>query len=705
MWFTRRAFLQQTGATLAAWGASDRWLSAWARHYGPALAAPTRRKLALLIGINQYPNTEPLAGCLTDVALQRELLIHRFGFHPQDILCLTDTQATRSAIVTTFVEHLLAQAQPDDLVVFHFSGLGSTVSDGTTPQPSYVTADDPGTDADRPLVGDLLDTTLEKLLRSLSTSHVLTVLDSSHTASHLPLQGSLRVRTRLNPSHAVLTSSDQLLELGLDRQVRLNRTQRNGLRLSALSLGQPAVEVHRTGFTAGLLTYALTQALWQATPASSLSVSLQYAATQTSALIGPPSAAWPTIATAQATPPWWRDLPTTPAEGTITQIDETGPLVHLWLGGMAPAVLEHYGLNSQLRLVQPDAADRPPTLLQIQARDGLIARAKRLGDAANLDNSPLQVGQFVQEQVRLIARNVGLTIALDSHLDRIERVDAISALSAIPRIAATASGDQPADYLFSRAAAQEPTQVAIVPTNTRSDVPMNPSTPGSYGLFSVGLETIPNTIGEPGEAVKVAVRRLTPKLQTLLAIKLLHLSSNAETSQLALQAILETAAPQPTPLTVQDTRPGALPKLPQPPAPVAIVAGTSVQYRLMNFSDRPLYPLLLSHDGRGLVYWESVGLSVAPRAELLLPLTLEQLIKTSQLYLICSRAPFSQTQSVLPFGGFGGPLAMTNPIEVVQAILQDLHQASAVEPALAAPDTLALDMNAWATLQIQYQLV
>lgn len=705
MRFTRRAFLQQTGAALAVWGASDSLLSTWVKHYGQALAAPTRRKLALLVGINQYPNAEPLAGCLTDVELQRELLIHRFGVHPQDIICLTDAQATRSAIVTAFTEHLLAQAQPDDLVVFHFSGLGSTVSDGIAPQPSYVMVDEPVTDSEQPLVSDLLDTTLEQLLRSLSTNHVIVVLDTSHTAPHLPLQGSLRVRTRLNPSHAILTRSEQLLELGLDRQVRLNRTQSNNLRLSALSLGQPAVEVHHTGFTAGLLTYALTQALWQATPASSLAVSLQSAAVQTSALIGPSSTSWPSIAATQPNPAWLQELPVSPAEGSIIDFDEAGQLVHLWLGGIAPSVLEHYGLNSQLRLVQPNTPEQPPTLLQIQARDGLMARAKRVGNASNPDNSPLHVGQFVQEQVRLIARNVGLTIALDSHLDRIERVDAISALSAIPRVVATASSDQPADYLFSRAAVKEPTQVAVLPTNARSDVPTNPAAPGSYGLFSVGLETIPNTIGEQGEAVKVAVRRLTPKLQTLLAIKLLQLTCNADTSQFPLQAVLETVASQPARLSIQTTRQGTLPRVPQPPAQVTIAAGTSVQYRLMNLSDRPLYPLLLSDDGRGLVYWESVGLSIPAGEFFLLPLPLEPLIKTSQLYLIGSCAPFSQTQSVLPFGGFGGPLAITNPIEVVQAILQDLHQASAVDPALAPPDTLALDMNAWATLQMQYQFV
>ncbi len=79
----RRTFLTQAGLGLSEAGLV--WLGDRDQQ---ALAKPTRRKLALLVGINQYSSTSnflPLAGCLTDVELQRELLIHRFGFQPSDI--------------------------------------------------------------------------------------------------------------------------------------------------------------------------------------------------------------------------------------------------------------------------------------------------------------------------------------------------------------------------------------------------------------------------------------------------------------------------------------------------------------------------------------------------------------------------------------------------------------------------------------------
>gem|GEM_PF-3835566 len=76
--------------------------------YGKLLAQDTPRKLALLVGINQY--SYPIAtlnGCINDVRLQQELLIHRFGFNSQDILTLTDEAATQKGILTAFEEHLI----------------------------------------------------------------------------------------------------------------------------------------------------------------------------------------------------------------------------------------------------------------------------------------------------------------------------------------------------------------------------------------------------------------------------------------------------------------------------------------------------------------------------------------------------------------------------------------------------------------------
>ncbi|MEO0685288.1 MAG: caspase family protein, partial [Cyanobacteria bacterium J06649_11] len=123
----RRIFLQRIGSILAVFGLTESSWWAKASSLQQALADTNPRKLALLVGINQYSQIPALKGCLTDVELQRELLIHRFGFQPLDILSLTNKQATREGIENAFLEHLVKQAKPGDVVVFHFSGYGSRV--------------------------------------------------------------------------------------------------------------------------------------------------------------------------------------------------------------------------------------------------------------------------------------------------------------------------------------------------------------------------------------------------------------------------------------------------------------------------------------------------------------------------------------------------------------------------------------------------
>lgn len=94
----RRHFLQFASSTLVTLGLSQLDISCQGNRYGKILAQDTPRKLALLVGINNYPKSDRfshLQGCLTDVELQRQLLIHRFGFQDSDILTLTNADASR----------------------------------------------------------------------------------------------------------------------------------------------------------------------------------------------------------------------------------------------------------------------------------------------------------------------------------------------------------------------------------------------------------------------------------------------------------------------------------------------------------------------------------------------------------------------------------------------------------------------------------
>ncbi len=87
----RRHFLQATGTTLASIGLSQLDFFTQADRTHQVLAQPGSRKLALLIGINAYTGGIPqLAGCMSDVEMQYELLRHRYGFNESDIIMLTD---------------------------------------------------------------------------------------------------------------------------------------------------------------------------------------------------------------------------------------------------------------------------------------------------------------------------------------------------------------------------------------------------------------------------------------------------------------------------------------------------------------------------------------------------------------------------------------------------------------------------------------
>lgn len=745
---TRRQFLQQIGVALATWGVSETVLWTLRDRYQQVLAAPTRRKLALLIGINQYPFNAMLEGCVTDVELQRELLIYRFGFQPSDVLTLTDAQATRAAVETAFVEHLIQPAKAGDVVVVHFSGFGSTVAGDATSalRPSLVMADGAPT-GDAPQVNDWLLETLGLLLRSLKTDQVTTLLDTSYTYPGQPLQGNLRVRAYPNPSTATPNDAELDLQATLLSQLKLSRDRQAALSpfealpgtvLAATGLNQVATEVRWNHFSAGLFTQRLTQSLWHATPASTITICLHQVAQEVGAIV---SQQQPTLQ-GQALGAKRSDDQLAPyflplaagADGAIAALEDDGTTVQLWLGGLPAALLEQYGVNSLLTVVLPEAD--PPVTLQIVSRDSFTAKAKVCCGAESPPASvtSLAVGQFVREAVRVLPRHVGLTVALDGSLERIERVDAISAFTAVPRVSLAIAGEQPADFLFSKVQAP-PTQVAALPSAALTSLAATPATI-SYGLFSPGRDALLSTTGEGGEAIKVAVKRLVPKLQTLLATKLLNLSINDQASQLAIRAQLEQITPQAqllaTQVTPQTTRPAAYAKAQPRSAPnVQLPLGSRIRFRVENQDTYSLYFLAIALDTASNLLWLQVptlepeptaaetatsSTAIAPDTARILPASVAgaewQIQGTSGLadtYLILSRTPFSQTLTTLLNQQRTGSSAIagtviTNPLEVVQSILQDLHQAT-TQPSLAPlPDAYALDVNNWATLRFTYQV-
>ncbi|WP_341526350.1 caspase family protein [Nostoc sp. UHCC 0302] len=717
----RRTFLHKIGSILAVLGVTEaEWLTLGSRYY-QALAQPNSRKLALLIGINQYPESPALSGCLTDVELQKELLIHRFGFQASDILTLTEEQANREFIEAAFLDHLSQQARPGDLVVFHFSGYGTRVKLPTsleTLQNALVPVNEQVKSQDEKIVNYLLEETLLLLLRSLPTEHVTAVLDTSYYTPSTSQLAATRIRVRPESTEAQLSTA----ELDFQNKVKTQNSKVSPLILTATSdPKQLAREALFSGFSAGLFTYALTQYLWESTPATKIQFTLSYVGTSLHKL---GSKQQPALISEKKNPQAVllaeNFLPDSivGGEGAVTAIEEDGKTAHLWLGGLPPQVLEYYGVNSRLSLVTGEE-------LVLRSRSGLKAKAQISGI---IGVTSLQVGQLVQETIRVLPRNVGLKIGLDTGLERIERVDATSALAAFPHVSSVVAGEQPADYVFAKL--QQP--------------------PGRYGLFTLGSELIPNTAGEVGEAVKLAMQRLAPKFQPLLAAKLWRLTENEGSSRLAVKATLEIisgisprAVMQRATLRNQisensTTKPLRTQNGLNAPLPLTqlVPIGSRMQYRVQNQSDRPLYLILLGlKNNRTTVAfypWETPTdtnisdtqpllkqIVIAPNETLALPENTagsEWAVSgpafECEHQLIFSTAPFTETLAALNTAKYPTadqrPISpLLNSLEVAQALLQDLHNASAVKTEVnsTSADSYILDVNNWASLSFSFQVV
>ena len=199
----RRHFLQTASSTLAAIGLSQIDFLVQADRYGKVLAQSTPRKLALLVGINDYQSIRGLNGCLNDVELQKHLLIHRFGFNPSDIYEVsdkTDLKPTRDHILEAFDEHLIKQAKPGDIVVFHYSGHGALVQDpdpildpenpacerGVCQFNGTIVPMDAAAIGETPsgiIVPDIMGRTLFLLMSAIQTENLTVILDSCHSGA------------------------------------------------------------------------------------------------------------------------------------------------------------------------------------------------------------------------------------------------------------------------------------------------------------------------------------------------------------------------------------------------------------------------------------------------------------------------------------------------------------------------------------------
>jgi Caspase domain len=739
MSLTRRAFLQQTGLILTGLGLSE---LGWSQHYQKALAEPAGRKLALLVGVNQYASSaklKSLKGCLTDLDLHRELLVHRFGFKATDIVELRNKDATLENIQTTFLEHLVQQARPHDVVVFHFSGYGRQVQVNPSLIDRVDSLPDPPLNALVPfdaLHGEaqanvLLLQDLGVLLRSLSTDQIVSVLDagmahpSADELSHLRVRSLPAVALTANTLRARSLQEKGMAQLSPGEQLRqrVQRPQRlPGVALTAGSNQQTAVEVQGQNYTAGLFTAALTHELWQAMPVKTLTFPLHLTVVDVAQPMGETQI--PQVTTGRGQTPLYASPEGPTAEGVVVAENAA------WLGGMNPHLLEQYQPQTYFRVLPPVAElDRSePQYVSEPQSVSLISRSGFIGTIAAVKaDSPLLNGQILQEAVRVIPTRIELNIALGKALERVERVDATSAFSNLDHINPVTTSDQPVDYLFTKTA----TLSAPVEGEAEVAETVVEKTVSSYGLCLLGGAVLPGSSGEPGEAIKTAIRRLHPLLKTMLASKVIELTVNAAASRVGAIATLETISDPERAQTLLSqytcrapwTKSGLVNTATEQSV-ISLAEGTQIRYQISNYSDAPLYWLVLGiNGGQAFTCYpeadrpEIMTDHIAPGAMLTVPAIdnkwkLHGPAGFCTTYVILSRQPLTQTITILQAqvgqSSPGEVKTISELLEAAHQLVEDLNRISAAaaqEAQIEADAGWALDMDQWATFKFFHQVV
>ncbi len=599
----RRYFLQGAGTALAALGWSQLEIQQQGLRYAGVLAQDTPRKLALLVGINDYSQAKvsALRGCITDVELQRELLIHRFGFNPQDILMVTDDTAlkpTRAGLIEAVESHLIAQAKPGDVVVFHFSGHGAQVVNPYNPlgnprerlNSTFVPSDRTAEIQEgQAMVSDIMGASLFLWMSAINTENITVVLDSCHSGGGK--RGNLTIRAIPGGDYPSLEEREYHQEwvskLGISPEKFVEDRQKGvakGVVIASAAATQLAADTPFEGFFAGAFTYALTQYLWQQTGSHVVQTVLGNVARTTTRISStqqiPEMEVKPGSGN-ESKPTYFLPVQSNPAEAVITAVN--GDRLELWLGGIDPQSLTAFNSNAVFRVATEAQAGG---LVQIESRQGLVAQGKAVTPSAGV-----KPGALLQEQARAIPENLTLRIGLDESLGG-ELEAAKQAVAAVERMEALPLGETEVHYILGR-------MTEALHQEVRGSGVAEVAAVGSLGLYGAGLDLIPGSFGKVGESVVEGCDRLKSKFRALLAARLVKLTLNAESSRLNVSTGLKvlqgsqgqfaatafTARGMTERTTsVVTTNGGEIPRIP---------VGVQVQCEVRNGESRDLYVTLL----------------------------------------------------------------------------------------------------------------
>lgn len=235
-------------------------------------------KRAVLIGINRYqvPGSD-LRGCVNDVKNLKQALTTYYGFSAQDIISLTDLQATKKAMQSA-IKKLIVRGKKGDVLVLHYSGHGSNVPDDNGDEADYRDEILCPTDLDwnDPLRDDWLRKILNKLRSGMSLTVIMDCCHSgTNTRAITPPDAPIKERFLPCPLDLMATESGRKLRgthrgqlgkapRGRKRKSDIVHADIKEMLITGCRDTQTSADAHIGGSFNGALTYYLVESIKEA---------------------------------------------------------------------------------------------------------------------------------------------------------------------------------------------------------------------------------------------------------------------------------------------------------------------------------------------------------------------------------------------------------------------------------------------------------
>ena len=143
---------------------------------------------ALIIGINNYQYLPSLDYAVNDANSINEILIQKYGFKNENILLITDGDATKNRILKGFQQILLSAGEKDRVVVF-YAGHGDTYPLPNGGEMGYLIPVDGDNSIEEIFLSSIPMSTIEQLANMSPAKHILYLVDACYGGLSLVSRG------------------------------------------------------------------------------------------------------------------------------------------------------------------------------------------------------------------------------------------------------------------------------------------------------------------------------------------------------------------------------------------------------------------------------------------------------------------------------------------------------------------------------------